>query len=126
MSMKLSLTHIIALFALSLPLVASCSHTSNTVSSVNNLPVTQAEATPQNQSTPTEVNSPVEITPEAKEEARRHPNGHVYVLDGTFGPDERVPPEAIVGAWKVDEHGQITGEFIRNPNYRAASKKSGR
>jgi hypothetical protein len=28
------------------------------------------------------------------------------------------PPEAILGAWKVDAKGIIVGAFIPNPNYR--------
>ncbi len=50
-------------------------------------------------------------------EAKRHPNGWVYRIAGKFGPNDAVPPEAIAGAWKVDEHGRITGEFISNKNY---------
>lgn len=57
-------------------------------------------------------------TPEMLEEARRNPNGWLYKIDGRFGPDERVPPEAIVGAWKVNAVGEIEGEFIPNPRYR--------
>jgi hypothetical protein len=50
-------------------------------------------------------------------EAMRTPGGWVYRIAGEFSPDERVPPEAIVGAWKVDETGSIVGEFIRNEKY---------
>jgi hypothetical protein len=50
-------------------------------------------------------------------EARSHPDGRVYRIAGNFGPSDGVPPEAIVGAWKVDVHGRIFGEFINNPNY---------
>jgi hypothetical protein len=56
-------------------------------------------------------------TAAAHEEAKRNPNGYVYVLDGTFGPDEAVPPQRIVGVWKVDSTGNITGEFMHNPNH---------
>ncbi|HEY7022697.1 MAG TPA: hypothetical protein VH349_16390 [Ktedonobacterales bacterium] len=59
-----------------------------------------------------------EIPIAAINEAQRHPNGWVYKIDGRFGPDDYVPPECIVGAWKVDANGEITGEFIENPNYR--------
>jgi hypothetical protein len=52
------------------------------------------------------------------EEAKRNPNGWVYVIDGTFGPDDAVPPEHIVGAWAVDGAGRLTGEFKANPNYK--------
>lgn len=51
------------------------------------------------------------------EEAKRNPNGWVYRIAGTFGPADIVPPEAIVGAWKVDVHGEIVGSFIRNEKY---------
>lgn len=51
------------------------------------------------------------------EEARKYPNGNVYRIAGHFEPHEHVPPGAIVGAWKVDAHGEITGGFIENPNY---------
>jgi len=53
------------------------------------------------------------------EEAVKHPNGHVYRIAGKFGPKDEVPPEAIVGAWKVGQDGKITGPFISNPKYDA-------
>jgi hypothetical protein len=56
-------------------------------------------------------------TKAAIEEAKKHPNGYVYVIDKAFDNDENVPPSAIKGAWKVNEFGEITGEFIENPNY---------
>jgi len=54
----------------------------------------------------------------AIEEALRNPNGWVYVLDKSFEGIKDVPPEAIKGAWKVDENGQIIGGFMPNPNYK--------
>lgn len=51
------------------------------------------------------------------EEARRTPNGWVYRIAGRFEEGEDVPPEAIVGAWKVDADGRIVGQFKRNVNY---------
>lgn len=56
-----------------------------------------------------------EITNEVIQAARSNPNGWVYKIDGAFGPDENVPPEAVVGAWKIDASGNLTGEFIVNP-----------
>lgn len=50
-------------------------------------------------------------------EAKRHPNGWVYQIEGSFGPNDAVPPQCIVGAWSVDAHGELTGEFKPNPNY---------
>jgi hypothetical protein len=57
-------------------------------------------------------------TPEMIEEARRNPNGWVYVIDGDFGPNDGVPPERIVGAYKVDATGTLTDEYQPNPNYK--------
>lgn len=57
-------------------------------------------------------------TPDLLEEAKRNPNGWVYKIDGHFRPNEHVPPEAIVGAWKVNAAGEIEGDFIPNPRYR--------
>lgn len=65
-----------------------------------------------------------EITAEVIDAARKNPNGWVYKIDGAFGLDEDVPPESIVGAWKVDERGQLTGEFMKNPKYRPATPKT--
>jgi hypothetical protein len=56
-------------------------------------------------------------TAELVAEARKFPGGWVYEIDGQFGADEHVPPEAIVGAWAVDESGHLTGEFVPNPRY---------
>ena len=54
---------------------------------------------------------------QAIEEAKNHPNGFIYRVDGDYRENEHIPPEAIVGAWKVNESGEIDGEFIPNPNY---------
>lgn len=59
--------------------------------------------------------------PGAIEEAKRTPNGYVYQIDGDFGPDESVPPERIMGAWEVDEKGNIVGAFVPNPNFKPRS-----
>lgn len=50
-------------------------------------------------------------------EARKHPGGWVYALDGRYDPDGAVPPWAVMGAYQVDEHGEVFGDFIPNPNY---------
>ena len=59
--------------------------------------------------------------PEEIAEATRHPNGWVYRIAGNFSADEKVPPEAIVGAWKVNGLGHIEGEFVPNKNFDAAT-----
>jgi hypothetical protein len=58
-------------------------------------------------------------TEEMKQEAKRNPNGWVYAIHGTYGPRDRVPPEAIAGAWRVDATGQIVeGSFVPNPRFK--------
>lgn len=49
--------------------------------------------------------------------AKSNPNGWVYRIAGNFGPNESTPPEAIIGAWKVDAQGHIVGGFIANKSY---------
>ena len=61
--------------------------------------------------------SSVEPFPGEIEEAKRHPNGWVYRMAGRFGPNDSVPPEAIVGAWKVKAEGEIVGALIKNDKY---------
>ena len=58
-----------------------------------------------------------EITEDVIKAARENPNGWVYKIEGAFGPTDFVPPEAVVGAWKVDASGNLTGEFLPNPKY---------
>jgi hypothetical protein len=60
---------------------------------------------------------------DAVAEAKLHRNGWVYKVDGSFGVDEQVPSEAIMGAWQVDSEGIILGEFIPNPHYRAPGER---
>lgn len=52
-------------------------------------------------------------------EARLNPGGWVYRVAGIFRSSESVPPEAVVGAWKVDDGGSIVGDFIANAKYDA-------
>ncbi|WDE08245.1 hypothetical protein SG34_013640 [Thalassomonas viridans] len=57
-------------------------------------------------------------TPEMVEEAKNNPGGWVYVIEGNYGPNDEVPPQAIAGAWQVDNNGEIMkGSFRVNPNY---------
>ncbi len=58
-------------------------------------------------------------------EAKSNPGGWVYRIAGGFRPTDAVPPEAIVGAWKVDDAGNIVGDFINNRRYDPARWPSG-
>lgn len=58
-------------------------------------------------------------TPEMVLEAKKNPNGWVYVIAGNYGSKNAVPPDAIAGAWKVDSSGTIiSGSFQANPKYK--------
>ncbi len=57
----------------------------------------------------------------ARATARARRGSWVYELDPTvLDPDGEVPPHLIVGAWRSDARGEITGEFRPNPDYRPA------
>ena len=57
------------------------------------------------------------------QQAKLHPNGWVYQIEGQYAPNQSVSPEDIVGAWKVDANGNIVGDFISNPNYKPKDEK---
>ncbi len=40
------------------------------------------------------------------------------MVDAYDGPADKVPPERIRGAWKVNAEGEIIGEFVPNARYR--------
>ena len=53
-------------------------------------------------------------------EARRVPGGWVYEVEAGYSATDAVPPEAIRGAWAVDDEGNLTGEYRANSGYRRA------
>ena len=59
----------------------------------------------------------MEITPELRDQAKRQPGGYIYVIEGVDDPMGHVPAENIKGAWKVDDDGEIVGDFIPNANF---------
>lgn len=64
-----------------------------------------------------ENDGPNEPLPEEILEAKRYPGKWLYRIAGNFEPHEDVPAAAIVGAWQVNEDGEIIGSFQENPNY---------
>ncbi|MDT8914351.1 type VII secretion system-associated protein [Amycolatopsis sp. PS_44_ISF1] len=58
------------------------------------------------------------MTPELRERARQAPDSWLYVVDPAYTGTGDVPGSAVAGAYCVDEHGEITGGFIRNADYR--------
>jgi hypothetical protein len=57
------------------------------------------------------------ITDALRAQARANPGTWVYAVDPEFDGADRVPPEGIVGAWRADENGELSGEFTPNPRY---------
>lgn len=59
-----------------------------------------------------------EITAEMREAARENPNSWLYVIDPALDPDDEVPPWGVVGAFAVNERGEIEEPFHPNAEYR--------
>ncbi|RLK60443.1 type VII secretion system-associated protein [Actinokineospora cianjurensis] len=59
-----------------------------------------------------------EITLEMRASARSNPDSWLYVIDPEFSRHEDVPPWGVVGAYPVDERGQIGERFRANRDYR--------
>lgn len=58
------------------------------------------------------------VTPRLREQARQAPGTWIYAVDPAFEDAADVPAWAVVGAYRVDERGEIGEEFTGNPNYR--------
>lgn len=56
--------------------------------------------------------------------AKQHPGGWVYQIEKQYASSQNVPPEAILGAWKVDKEGNLTGEFLPNSQYKPITSTS--
>lgn len=65
----------------------------------------------------------VKPSDETIRQAKSCPNGWIYEIEGSYQPDEVVPPESIRGAWKVDAEGNIEGNFVFNPNFQSKNLK---
>lgn len=57
------------------------------------------------------------ISREMREHAKVQPSSWLYVLDPAADVDGEVPPELVVGAFPVDEHGELGEAFEHNPRY---------
>jgi hypothetical protein len=65
-----------------------------------------------------DVRQPPPITEAMRQSARQSPGGWLYVIDPGFDSNGRVPPEGVVGGYRVDDHGKLTDEWWANPKYR--------
>lgn len=61
------------------------------------------------------------ISDEMRAHAKVQPDSWLYVLDPAADPDLAVPPELVIGAYPVDEHGELVEAFEPNPGYVAAT-----
>jgi hypothetical protein len=57
-----------------------------------------------------------EVAPEIKDAARKAGGGWLDEVVGSHPPP--VPFSAIRGAWKLGPDGELTGEYVANPNFR--------
>lgn len=55
---------------------------------------------------------------ELVEEAKRTPNGWVYERGRRYRGSQHVPPDTVLGVWKVNADGEIESDLILNPRYR--------
>ncbi|RZS41359.1 type III secretion system (T3SS) SseB-like protein [Herbihabitans rhizosphaerae] len=58
-----------------------------------------------------------EITQEMRDNAKAHPNSWLYVIDHEMDDGDQPSQAAIVGAYPVDERGEIEETFHGNPEY---------
>jgi hypothetical protein len=59
-----------------------------------------------------------EITPQMRAAALENPNSWLYVIDPALDPDDEVPPWGVLGAYPVNELGEIEDNFRPNGDYR--------
>jgi SseB protein N-terminal domain len=64
---------------------------------------------------------PPEITPEMRQAARENPNSWLYVIDPALDADDDVPPWGVLGAYPVNERGEIEESFHPNAEYRPSA-----
>ncbi|ASU80463.1 hypothetical protein CDG81_21765 [Actinopolyspora erythraea] len=59
-----------------------------------------------------------QITDEMREQAKQTPNSWLYIVDPAYeASGENVPPEGVVGAFRIDESGEIDEDFHPNDEY---------
>jgi hypothetical protein len=63
---------------------------------------------------------------ELQQEAVKNAGGWVYDIDPAFDRTGSVPPEHMIGAWRIEDTGLPTDEFVVNPHYRPSSPTPGR
>ncbi|MGS2644627.1 type VII secretion system-associated protein [Streptosporangium sp. LJ11] len=64
------------------------------------------------------MSAPPPLTGPMRAQARSTPGRWLYAVDPFFDPDGAVPPYGVIGAWRIDERGEVSEEFTPNPGYR--------
>lgn len=63
------------------------------------------------------------ITEEMREQARQTPDSWLYIVDpGYQDAGENVPPEGVVGAYRIDSEGEIDEDFQHNDEYQPSEQ----
>lgn len=57
------------------------------------------------------------ITAEMRRQARQQPQSWLYLTDPAYAEATEVPPWAVIGAYEVDDRGEVLEKFYENPNF---------
>ncbi len=60
------------------------------------------------------------LPPEVIAQAREAGGGWYYEVVGDVDVEGGVPDEMVRGAWRIDEDGALTDEYVANPGFRSA------
>ncbi|MBE9374770.1 type VII secretion system-associated protein [Saccharopolyspora sp. HNM0983] len=75
-------------------------------------------------SQPDEQSAPP-ITEQMREYARQNPNSWLYIVDPGYEQEgEEVPPEGVIGAYRIDENGELDEDFQANGGYQPSELTS--
>lgn len=65
------------------------------------------------------------LTDELRQTAHNNPGSWLYAVDPAVDPEGDVPPYALIGAWQVDDQGEVADEFTHNQDYRPSPQALG-
>lgn len=58
------------------------------------------------------------ISDQMREQAKQTPNSWLYIVDPGYETDgDDIPPEGVVGAYRIDDQGEIDEDFHHNDEY---------
>ncbi len=74
---------------------------------------------------PTPLSEAPPFPEELLDTARANPGGWVYHADVEAGENGLIPAERVQGAWRIDDHGRPTGEYVANRHYQTKGVAQG-